>query len=69
MASFQVSTHLGSSHLDLPTAWQECERGLRRAYHGDRFGTPQDHALWLSLADDSGNQSHGELGQGYRCRH
>lgn len=26
-------------------------RGLRRHYHGERFGTAEEHAKWLSLGD------------------
>ncbi len=32
--------------------------GLRRLYHGDTFGTPQEHAARMARADD--------LGRGYR---
>jgi hypothetical protein len=39
--------------------------GLRRAYHGERFGTPQEHKRWLSLASD-GNESRATKGRGYR---
>jgi hypothetical protein len=46
--------------------WQGYERGLRRQYHGDKFGTPQEHALWLSLADGGSDPSSRERGQGYR---
>jgi hypothetical protein len=46
--------------------WQRYERGLRRQYHGDKFGTPQEHALWLSLADDGSDPSSRERGQSYR---
>ena len=42
--------------------WQGYERGLRRQYHGDKFGTAQEHALWLSLADDGSDPSNRERG-------
>ena len=32
--------------------WAGYERGLRRAYHGEQFGTEEDHNLWLSITDD-----------------
>ena len=54
-------------HGERSTAfWEGFERRLRRQYHGDKFGTPQEHALWLSLADDGNDASSRERGQGYR---
>lgn len=38
-------------------------RGLRRLYHGDDFGTAEEHALWMSLA---GDETRRDRGQGYR---
>ena len=46
--------------------WEGYERALRRQYHGDKFGTAQEHARWLSLADDGSDLSRRERGQGYR---
>ena len=45
--------------------WTGVQRGLRRAYHGEAFGTVQEHALWLAAAgsDDPIRQ---QRGQGYR---
>jgi len=41
-------------------------RGLRRSYHGDIFGTAQEHELWTSLADDPDDESRAARGRGYR---
>ena len=38
--------------------WAGYIRGLRRNYHGDKFGTELEHLKWQSLED--------ERGQGYR---
>ena len=38
--------------------------GLRRTYHGERFGTDEKHGLWSSMADSDDTQRH-ELGAGY----
>jgi len=46
--------------------WLGYERGLRRGFHGARFGTEQDHEIWLSLAADPGDRTRRERGQGYR---
>jgi len=40
-------------------------RGLRRAYHGERFGTEAEHVLWLTLAD-SEDEQRAARGKGYR---
>lgn len=43
--------------------WRGYMRGLRRRYHGENFGTDDEHQKWLSLIGDSYRQ---EMGQGYR---
>jgi len=48
-----------------PDYWAGYRRGLRRAYHGERFGTDQEHDLWYSLADRDSEQDQ-QRGQGYR---
>lgn len=32
--------------------WAGYQRGLRRNYHGETFGTASEHTMWLSLADN-----------------
>jgi hypothetical protein len=49
-----------------PDYWHGYERGLRRGFHGDRFGTEQDHKLWLSLVAGSTDEAEQERGRGYR---
>ena len=44
--------------------WTGYMRGLRRAHHGEQFGTQAEHDLWLS-AVDSPNQQRAALGRGY----
>lgn len=41
-------------------------RGLRRAHHGENFGTQAEHILWLSAADSTDPQRVA-LGHGYRA--
>lgn len=36
-------------------------QGLRRNYHGENFGTADEHARWMAL---SGHRA--EMGRGYR---
>ena len=51
---------------DRPEYWIGYERGLRRAAFGDRFGTEQEHELWLTFAADGVDRVRRERGQGYR---
>jgi len=38
---------------------------LRRAYHGEAFGTDEEHAQWLAMLDSRGDDRR-EMGLGYR---
>ena len=44
-----------------PDYWHGYIRGLQRAFHGEKFGTAEEHALWLSLGDQDS-----DAGLGYR---
>lgn len=46
--------------------WAGHVRGLRRAHHGDSFGTQVEHDLFLSAAD-SDDPERSALGRGYRA--
>lgn len=46
--------------------WVGYTRGLRRAHHGERFGTQAEHELWLA-ASESSDQKRAALGRGYRA--
>ena len=46
--------------------WTGYMRGLRRAHHGERFGTEAEHELWLSAVDSTDPQR-AALGRGYRA--
>jgi hypothetical protein len=45
--------------------WTGVQRGLRRAFHGQAFGTEQEHDLWLR-AVNSDDVLRQQRGQGYR---
>ena len=45
--------------------WTGYQRGLRRLYYGENFGTPEEHALWMGLTDDR-DESREMRGLGYR---
>jgi hypothetical protein len=51
------------SHGDKPDYWTGYIRGIRRAYHGEKFGTEQEHQQWLSAIDRGGQYQ--ERGEGY----
>lgn len=46
--------------------WIGYRRGLRRAQHGDRFGSAEEHERWLSAAT-SDDPARAALGRGYRA--
>jgi len=41
-------------------------RGLRRAHHGQNFGTDAEHDLYLNAINDT-DQNRAALGRGYRA--
>ncbi len=43
--------------------WRGYIRGLRRRYHGEKFGTDEEHEQWMNMIDDKDRE---ELGRGYR---
>ena len=45
--------------------WAGYQRGLRRAFHGEKFGTAEENALWPSLSDRRDERSK-QRGRGYR---
>lgn len=46
--------------------WHGYMRGLRRAHHGDNFGTEGEHEMWLAQADST-YKLRAALGRGYRA--
>jgi hypothetical protein len=40
-------------------------RGLRRRYHGERFGTAEQHEIYMRLGLN-GDEHRADLGRGYR---
>lgn len=49
-----------------PDYWRGFQRGLRRGFHGEIFGTDGEHELWLRLADDGDDEETRDRGRGYR---
>ena len=46
--------------------WHGYQRGLRRGYLGQLFGTDAEHQAWMRLADDGTDKPSRERGRGYR---
>lgn len=40
------------------------QRGLRRLYHGEGFGAPEEHRQWMALGRAGDTRE--DLGRGYR---
>ena len=55
-------SHLGTR----PHYWRGYQRGLRRGFHGELFGTDEEHERWMRLADDGADDTDRERGRGYR---
>ena len=47
--------------------WRGYIRGMRRAKHGDTFGTDSEHTQWLTIADRPHDENRRYLGLGYRA--
>ncbi len=43
--------------------WNGYMRGLRRRYHGENFGTEEEHQLWLTA---NGDDTHDQRSAGYK---
>jgi hypothetical protein len=46
--------------------WHGYQRGLRRGYMGQLFGTDAEHQRWMRLADDGPDKPSRDRGRGYR---
>ena len=62
MTKARTHSYLGGS----PDYWHGYQRGLRRGYHGELFGTDDEHRYWMRLADDGSDKAGRERGRGYR---
>jgi len=47
--------------------WSGYQRGMRRHYHGEKFGTEAEHALWMAAADQTRDEQRRHRGLGYRA--
>ena len=47
------------------TFWRGYQRGMRRLYHGEKFGTQDEHALWMAAADETRDEDRRYCGIGY----
>ena len=56
---------LAKTDVEKESYWRGYQRGLRRAYHGEKFGTPEEHRKYLD-AVNSFDEGRRETGKGYR---
>lgn len=49
-----------------PDYWHGYQRGLRRGFQGELYGTDEEHRHWMRLADDGADAASRERGRGYR---
>jgi len=47
--------------------WAGYMRGLRRLYHGEKFGTAAEHELWFGISADEYDMTRRSRGEGYRA--
>lgn len=58
---------LSTDDLHSADFWSGYQRGLRRNYHGGKFGTSAEHKLWLVAADQRHDEQRRYRGIGYRA--
>ena len=58
-----MAKSLQSVDHDKADFWQGYQRGLRRLYHGENFGTSEEHEQWLNCRDGEYRK---QLQDGYR---
>jgi hypothetical protein len=56
-----------SLHSDDAEFWAGYMRGLRRLYHGEKFGTEDDHQSWMNIERDEYDLTRRSKGEGYRA--
>jgi hypothetical protein len=64
--SLMKAARMQSYRGDEADYWHGYQRGLRRGYMGQLFGTDADHQLWMRLADDAPDKPSRDRGRGYR---
>ena len=62
MTKARNASRLGSR----PDYWHGYQRGLRRGFQGELFGTAEEHERWMRLAVEGANDVARERGRGYR---
>ena len=59
-----MAKSMQSIDSDRADFWSGFQRGLRRLYHGENFGTPDEHQKWMSCRDGHYRR---DLQTGYRA--
>ena len=59
-----LAEHMGKTDVERESYWRGYQRGLRRAYHGEKFGTAEEHNKFID-AINSFDEARRETGRGY----
>ena len=62
MTKARDSSRLGGR----PDYWHGYQRGLRRGFQGELYGTAEVHERWMRLAEEGADNVARERGRGYR---
>ncbi len=66
-AEMRKAQEMGRAGIDRQNFWAGYARGLQRGYHGEKFGTAEEHRKWWSMAEAFGDLFRQERGYGYRA--
>ena len=59
-----AAEHMAKADRERESYWRGYQRGIRRAYHGEKFGTPEEHEKFID-AVNSTDEKQKEAGRGY----
>ena len=63
--SLMMKARTCSSRGERSDYWHGYQRGLRRGFQGELFGTEDEHRRWIRLAEDGNDEASRERGRGY----
>ena len=64
--SLIMKARVCSSRGERSDYWHGYQRGLRRGFQGELFGTEDEHRRWIRLAENGNDEASRERGRGYR---
>jgi hypothetical protein len=64
--SLMTKARMASCRGEHADYWHGYQRGVRRGFQGELFGTEAEHEEWMRLADGGPDKASRERGRGYR---